>query len=52
MALLAALQELTNNYIKALKNLDADALIALRLPDCVQLLSPKSIGFPPTDNAG
>lgn len=46
MALLAALQELAHKQIKSVENLDADAMIALRLPDCVQVFSPASMGFP------
>ncbi|MCJ1272203.1 hypothetical protein MMC22_012111 [Lobaria immixta] len=50
MALRAALQELTQNFIKAYEKLDADGIIAPRLPDCIHLLHPKSTGYPPMDN--
>lgn len=50
MALRAALQELTQNLIEATGKLDADGMIAPRLPDCIHVLHPKSTGFPPMDN--
>ncbi|MCJ1469623.1 hypothetical protein MMC07_008258 [Pseudocyphellaria aurata] len=49
---LAALQKLTHNYVKAIETLDVEQQIAPRLPDCIQQVSPKSLGHPPTDNAG
>lgn len=53
MALRAALHELTQNYIKAVQNLDLDGMIAPRLPDCIQEFSPKSLGLAePLDSDG